>query len=227
MAESTTHYPKEIAGAIIAVMRSLGTLAKGNENKFDKYDYASIDDFIHFVRGHCIDAGLFITVSEEGEPKLVDVQKKDGKPMAMWWGRYAFTLGHESGAGYGPILKTVMVQASGAQSAGSAQSYAMKQFMRSQFLIPTGDGDDPDKEKTEISAQGQNETDLQRKAGRIRREILKAFNTDDLDLAWSDNSVTIDEIKRVSDTAYDFLKGEFERRKREFETVDNTPLRAG
>ena len=227
MVDGTTHYPKEIAGAIIAVMRSLGTLAKGNENKFDKYNYASIDDFIQFVRGHCIDAGLFITMSEATEPKLVDVQKKDGKPMAMWWGQYSFTLGHESGQGYGPILKTVMVQASGAQSAGSAQSYAMKQFMRSQFLIPTGDGDDPDKEKVEISAQGQNETDLQRKAGRIRREILKAFNADDLDLAWSDNSVTIDEIKRVSDTAYDFLNGEFERRKREFEAVDNTPLRAG
>ncbi len=213
MADCATQYPPNVAGAVIKVMRSLGTLAKANDNKFDKYQYASIDDFIQFVRGHCADAGLFIEPNEAGEAKLVDVAKKDGKPMAMWWARFAFYLVHESGERFGPIYKTVMVQANGAQAAGSAQSYAIKQFMRGHFLIPTGDADDPDKVSVDISAHGQSETDLQRQAGRIRRAMLTAQDLNELGLAWSDNSVTIDHVKRVSETAYDFLLSEYNKRK--------------
>lgn len=225
-------YPEPIAKAVIAVMASLGTLAKDNENKFDKYDYASIDDFILFVRGHCIKAGLFIIPNEAAEPELRDVTKKDGKPMAMWWSRFAFYLVHESGAIADPIFKTVMVQASGAQSAGSAQSYALKQLMRGLFQIPTGDKDDPDKESHPISAErGDRETDLQRTAGRIRRQMLTARDTDDLGLVWSDNAVDIDHIKRVSETAFEFLKKEYDRKKAELEgggdAWKTNPVRAG
>lgn len=203
---------ENVHAGIVAVMSSIGTLAKDNKNKFDKYDYASIDDFIHFVRSHCYEAGIFIEQDEE-EAKLVDVSKKDGKLMAMWWARFAFTVHHVGGTSVGPIKRSVMVQANGAQAAGSAQSYALKQFMRSQFLIPTGDADDPDREKTEISAHsGANETDLQKKAGRIRREFLKALDEEELKLAWSENSVDLDHIKRVSETAHEFLLKEYHNR---------------
>lgn len=202
----------DVHAGIIEVMSSLGTLSKDNQNKFDKYDYASIDDFIAFVRKHCFRAGIYI-VQDEDEARLVDVAKKDGKPMAMWWARYAFTVRHIGGTDIGPIRRSVMVQANGAQAAGSAQSYALKQFMRSQFLIPTGDADDPDKEKTEISTQsGSNETDLQKTAGRIRREILKAETLDELAKAWTDNAVHLDHIGRVSDTAHEFLLKEYHAR---------------
>lgn len=202
----------DVHAGIIAVMASLGTLSKENENKFDKYDYASIDDFIHFVRSHCFLAGIYIEQDEE-EAKLVDVAKKDGKAMAMWWARFAFTVRHVGGTSIGPIRRSVMVQANGAQAAGSAQSYALKQFMRSQFLIPTGDKDDPDKERTEISANGgANETDLQKKAGRIRKELMKSETLEELALAWSDNSVDLDMIKRVSETAHEFLLKEYHSR---------------
>ena len=199
----------DVHAGIIAVMASLGTLAKGNENKFDKYNYASIDDFIAFVRSHCTEAGIFIEQDEQ-ECRLVDVAKKDGKPMAMWFVRFAFTVRHIGGSFIGPIRRSVMVQANGAQAAGSAQSYALKQFMRGQFLIPTGDGDDPDKVTTEISANsGANETDLQRKAGRIRKEFLRAVTLEDLKAAWQDNAVDLDHIKRVSETAHEFLGKEY------------------
>lgn len=209
----------DVHAGIIEVMSSLGTLDKANENKFDKYEYASIDDFIHFVRGHCFRAGIYIE-QDEVEAKLVDVSKKDGKPMAMWWARFAFTVRHIGGSSLGPMNRSVMVQANGAQAAGSAQSYALKQFMRSMFLIPTGDADDPDKEKTEISTEhGSNETDLQKKAGRIRREILKAQNKDELALAWSNNAVDLDMIARVSTTAHEFLLKEYEARRLALEEV--------
>lgn len=224
-------FPVPIAKAVIAVMASLGTLVKGNENKFDKYNFASIDDFIEFVRPHMIDAGLFTIPNEAEPPRLVDVTKKDGKPMAMWWSRFEFMLVHESGASFGPIYKTVMVQAGGAQSAGSAQSYAEKQLMRGLFKIPTREGDDPDRDSTPISAnRGDRETDLQRVAGRIRRALCTAKDVDELGLVWSDNAVDIDHIKRVSETAHEFLTKEYGRRKAELTGDDSwrsNPMRAG
>lgn len=206
-------YPKEIAAALVKVMSEIGTLAKGNENKFDKYNYASIDDFLAFVREPLHKHGLSVVTDEIAEPRLQDVTKKDGKPMAMWWARYSFAFIHESGAMSNPAARTVMVQANGAQSSGSAQSYALKQFLRSALLIPTGDGDDPDKEKTEISARtGEQETDLQKKANKIRKALVDADTKDALDKAWSDYAVDIDHIKRVSETAFEFLNKEYLRK---------------
>jgi hypothetical protein len=71
---------------------------------------------------------------------------------------------HESGESYGPIYKGVGVLYTGAQAAGSAQSYALKQLMRGLFLIPTGDADDPDKSGVEITGKGEQQTDLQKLA---------------------------------------------------------------
>lgn len=222
--DTAVNQTEDIHAGIIAVMSSLGTLYKANENKFDKYTYASIDDFIAFVRGHCFEAGIYIS-QDELDAKLVDVAKKDGKMMAMWWAQFAFTVHHIGGTSLGPIRRSVMVQANGAQAAGSAQSYALKQFMRSQFLIPTGDSDDPDKISTDISAQsGDRETDLQRKAGRIRKEILRSDTLDDLALAWADNSVDIDQIKRVSETAHEFLLKEYHTREQVIKAKHMTDL---
>jgi hypothetical protein len=220
MAASTpeTAFPQAIAKAVIEVMSALGTLGKEHENKEGgKYMYASIDDFIAHVRGHCIAAGLFIIPNEDDPARVVDMMTGRG-PRAMWLSRFAFTLVHQSGEAYGPIYKTVMVYATGAQAAGSAQSYAMKQLMRGLFQIKTGDDDDPDKEKVEIRHSGDEETDLQKQAGRIRRAILGANDLDELGLIWSDNSVTLDHIKLRSETAYEFLTKEYHRKK---ELIEN------
>jgi hypothetical protein len=219
-AQAVTAFPPELAKAILKVMGALGTLAKEHENKGQGgYTYASIDDFIDHVRGPCIDAEMFIIPNEAEPSRLVDVIDKNGKPVAMWWSRFAFTFVHSSGAAYGPVYKTVLVQALGAQSAGAAQSYAMKQLDRGIFQIKTGDDDDPDKEQTPIRSRGEEETNLQQQASRIRRAMLTAKDLDDLGLIWSDNSVTLDHIKLRSETAYDFLVGEYNRRKTEMENA--------
>lgn len=222
MADPTTGtgFPQAIAKAVIEVMGALGTLDK--ERKRDdpgaKYHYASIDDFIEHVRGHCIAAGLFIIPSEDGEARLLDVIDAKGKPTAIWWTRFAFTLVHKDGDSYGPIFKTVMVRAGGAQSAGAAQSYAIKQFMRGLFQIPTGEADDPDKDKDlQIRARGDEENYLQKQAARIRKEIIDSQNMDELGRAWSDNAVTLDHIKATSETAHDYLYKEYMRKKEQIE----------
>lgn len=201
---------------VIAVMAALGTLSKERTAKGVSYSFASIDDFLLFVRGHCHAAGIFIE-QDELEARMVDVAKPDGKMMAMWWAQYAFTVRHVGGTSIGPMRRSVMVQAFGAQSCGAAMAYALKQFMRSLFMIPTGEAD-PDEQKTEIRAErGDKETDLQRKAGRIRKQFLRAQNLEELKLAWSDNSIDLDQIGRVSETAHTFLTAEYESRRLAFE----------
>lgn len=210
---------KDVNAGVLAVMAALGTLAKERTGKGVNYSFASIDDFLSFVRVHCFEAGIFIE-QDEIEARMVDVAKGDGKMMAMWWAQYAFTVRHVGGTSIGPMRRSVMVQAFGAQSCGAAMAYALKQFMRSLFLIPTGEAD-PDETKTEISAGGgARETDLQRKAGRIRKEFLRCASVEELKAAWQGNAVDLDTIKRTSDIAIAFLTKEYDAKHAELEDAE-------
>lgn len=214
-------FPPKIAGAVVQVMKALGTLGKEHERTDPgaKYAYASIDDFLGHVRGHCADAGLFIIPNEARDAETQEVTKKDGKSTVMWNARFAFTLVHEAGESYGPIYKGVAVLATGAQSAGSAQSYALKQFLRGLFLIPTGDGDDPDRSGVEISSKGEHQTDLQKLASSIRKKIRQASDIPELSLVWSDSEFDLELIRGASKTACDFLEKEYSARLAELENA--------
>jgi len=111
----------------------------------------------------------------------------------------------------------VMVPANGAQAAGSAQSYALKQFMRGLFLIPTGDADDPDKSGIEIASKGEQQTDLQKVAASIRKKIRAASDLSELGLTWNDSEIDLELIRGASQTAHAFLEKEYDNRKRELE----------
>ncbi|MEQ8819418.1 MAG: hypothetical protein RLY93_04185, partial [Sumerlaeia bacterium] len=90
-------------------------------------------------------AGLII-VQDERAARLVD--RAAGSDGGAWlWATFAFTLAHTSGVLWGPVTRSVMVPADGAQAFGAAQSYALKQFLRSLFQIPTADGEDADRGK--------------------------------------------------------------------------------
>lgn len=196
-------------------------LGKGHERNDAgaRYHYASIDDFIQHVRGHCAEAGLFIIPDEARDAETHEVTTKQGKSMVMWNARFAFTLAHEAGEAYGPIFKCVTVAATGAPSAGAAQSFALKQFMRGLFLIPTGDGDDPDKEGVEIASKGERQTDLQKVAGSIRKKIREAGDLVGLGLVWSDSELDLEMIRGASVTAFEFLEKEYRLRKTELENA--------
>lgn len=200
-------------------MQALGTLGKDHERTDVAYKYASIDDFIKHVREHCATAGLAIVPDEARDAETQEVTTKSGKSMVMWNARFAFILIHESGASYGPIYKGVSVLYSGAQSAGSAQSYALKQFMRGLFLIPTGDEDDPDKEKAEITGKGEHQTDLQKVADSIRKKLRAASDIAALGLTWSDSELDLEMVKGASKTAFEFLEKEYQNRKTELENA--------
>lgn len=212
--------PESIAKAIIDVMGNIKKIGKANDNTFDKYMFASIDDFIENVNPLCADAGLIIIQTESIKPELMEKSGKNGKVLMLWC-EFDFTLCSAGGDLYGPIKKSVFVQATGAQAFGSAQSYALKQFMRSLFQIATGDGDDPDNKATQDISNPPT-IDVKKIAASINRSISKAKNKNELDnvsVKYNDDLLL---VKSSSQTAYDFLIDAIKKRGDEINIhVDN------
>lgn len=144
---------KSIHAAISAACGQVRIVGKTDENKFDKYNFASIDKFLEMVNPICAKNGLFPMITETGYESF---SGKNGSP----WVRisYEVTMHHASGETLGPVARAVAVPANGAQAYGSAQSYVLKQFFRSLFMIPTGDKDDADFNATEEVHQNVNQS---------------------------------------------------------------------
>lgn len=138
--------PPEIARAIILVMRAVGKLAHDSKNEQGRYNYASVDAFLAAVNPACAEAGLIIQPVEIAvEPSEFESTDRDGKikRRRQLTFRYQFLLIHESGATWSNPndRRHVTVENTGPQSYGAAMAYALKQYMRALFLIPTGDAD--------------------------------------------------------------------------------------
>jgi hypothetical protein len=131
--------PVEIAKAISEIMAQVKSLPKGEWNEHGRYGFASVDDFLAEIGPLCAAAGLIVFQDEES----MDVVDRGNK--AWLKATYAFTLGHANGVTSSqPIRRTVFQSITGPQTSGSCQSYAHKMFLRSLFMIPTGDREDPD-----------------------------------------------------------------------------------
>lgn len=202
--------PESIAKAVCQVMGKITRISKDNENKFDNYKFTSVDDFIESVNPLCADAGLFILQDESKPPEFMEKEGKSGTQRVIWF-EFEFTLVSDKGDMYGPLRKSVFVPSTGAQAFGSAQSYALKQFLRSLFLIPTGDKDDPD-----ITANKGMETaptiDTRAMATRINRSIALTKTISDIDqisVKYNDDMLM---VQSVSATAYDFLMDALQKR---------------
>ena len=129
--------PKTLMSKIASVIVTLGVLGKESRNAFDKYDYASIDKFLEHVREVIGQAGLVVM---QDEISVEHFERQAGGKVTPWQTYvYEFCIFDESGNSTKPLRRTVSVPFNGAQASGSAQSYALKQFLRSTFLIATGD----------------------------------------------------------------------------------------
>ena len=137
-----------IYSAIAAAAGEVKVLGKSEHNKFDGYDFVSIDKFLALVNPICAKNGIFPIISQSSVELYENTNSKGGKTT---WARffYDITLFHSSGQSLGPVNVMVSVPMNGAQATGSAQSYALKQFFRATLMIPTGDKDDADLLPTE------------------------------------------------------------------------------
>lgn len=145
--QSLTPMPPEIASAITTVMRAFGRLVKDGKNQHGGYTYASTDAFFEVANPACAEAGLIIKPRALAiEIETHDVSDRNTKQVVakrMVHATYSFVLIHESGAMWCDDLdkRVVMLDYTGPQSLGAAESYAAKTYMRSLFLVATGDKD--------------------------------------------------------------------------------------
>jgi hypothetical protein len=138
---------EKILPAIAAAIGDVRKLGKGDRNKHDGYNFASVDDFLALVNPICSQHGIVVLAQEEG----IEDFTRAGRNGESSWMRvsFGFTVYHSSGQCLPTVRRTVEVLRNGAQAYGSAQSYALKQFMRALLLIPTGDKDDADFQRTD------------------------------------------------------------------------------
>jgi|TARA_E500000305_G_C3997885_1_gene225601 hypothetical protein len=130
--------PKNIATAINNVMTTLNKpLNKDAKNDYQNYSYTSIDGFLKEVQPACAKAGLIIIPHE----KSCEVSQT-GKSLSVV---YEYILIHKEGDTWNfPTTKHIIVPFGSGTAMGTAQSYALKQFMRSLFQLSTGEKDDLD-----------------------------------------------------------------------------------
>jgi hypothetical protein len=133
---------KEVLTAVAKATGEMRRVAKEGRNVEQKYDFASIDDFLAMT-GPVLAANGLVILTEES---TVEYFERQGKYNLTTWVRieFQFTVYHLSGESLPQVTRTVETILTGPQAYGSAQSYALKQFQRGLFMIPTGDNDDPD-----------------------------------------------------------------------------------
>jgi hypothetical protein len=147
MNEQTHILPVEIVKAIIAITGKVRKLAKEGNNAFARYKFTSVDQFYEALGPMMAEHGLCDLAFERAisvETRETTNDKGETKKGVWMTAEYDFVLYHESGVMSEPIGRTITVQATGAQSYASAQSYAEKYFLRNLFKVPTGDRDEVD-----------------------------------------------------------------------------------
>lgn len=136
--------PPEIGKAIVAVKKQVRSLGKDQENKFARFRYVSVDQFYAEIGQLMAAEGLFVVTDETSIiTERRETSNDQGQVKAAVWitAAYELMLFHESGAEYGPIHRTIMVQATGPQAFGAGMSYVEKYFLRALFKVPTGEED--------------------------------------------------------------------------------------
>lgn len=193
--------PADVASAISAVMAGVRTLGKDDHNQHQNYDFVSTNKFLAAVNPLCAAAGLIIVQDEESvDIRTIESADRYGNPKKGSWliAKYSFILAHKDGATWGPVYRSVMVQANGAQAFGSAQSYSLKQFMRSLFQISTGDKDDadlqaedplPDKQHANQQRKPANQPEVDDKA--ITASFFQAKTLREFAAAWSQHEAAM------------------------------------
>lgn len=135
----------KIAAALAKVGVKIRQLKKDDRNDHGGYMFVSVDKFYEAVGPMMAEEGLFCFANQVESEIWLDARDKAQLTIA-----YDIYIGHaESEKMLGPVRREVTVQAHGPQAYASAESFAMKYFLRSTFKVPTGDKDDADHQSQE------------------------------------------------------------------------------
>ena len=129
----------KINTAIASAMGQVQKLSKDDRNAHGNYSFASIDKFLDACRPILAAHGLHPNIDGVASDTFMAGSNK-------LWGKFSYRISmhHESGESTEPSGMDVMLPLTGAQTRGSAQSYALKQYLRGLLLISTGEKDDVD-----------------------------------------------------------------------------------
>jgi hypothetical protein len=129
--------PTPIAEALLKTSLAVGQLGKADENPFGKFKYVSIDKYYENVAHAAMMNDLTWSCKEIGTEI---VGGPADKPIMRF--TYMFTLIYKDGQCVPGIdVLSIYHGWQGAQTAGSAGSYAEKLFMRKMFKVITGEND--------------------------------------------------------------------------------------
>jgi hypothetical protein len=130
-----------IVKAIAAIQKTLHAVAKNETNSFGKYKFVSTDDIYAALTKKMGEVELSILTTER-DVEVKRFENKKGE-VAQWLKvTFGFILATPEGSYTDPSLcRTLFIQVTGPQTFAAAQSFAHKAFLRSLFLIPTGEKD--------------------------------------------------------------------------------------
>jgi|GEM_PF-3981085 len=212
MEDTKTAMPPKVSAAISAVMASVPKLEKTQKNQFGKYSFAGIDSFLEALRPLCADNGLIIRQNEEDFQVIETPPPKEGQAGKRWLLiRYSYTLAHASGEVCPQKdVRSIIVDASmGAQAFGAAQSYSLKQYMRSLFMVATGEkGEDADEHDPANLPQTKRppssaSPEMREYAADAGKRIDAANNEKEIQQIMAEPEM--ENLKKVSMVAYDSL----------------------
>lgn len=192
---------KNLAAAMTAVMGDIVRLQKTTENKHGKYKYVPIDDVKDAIRPLLVAHGMALTVSEIEGVEIKEVPSRNGTTATMF-ASYIVTLKHGKSGEYEGDIITVVLPYVGAQTAGIARSYAVKEWAKATLLLSTGeevDGDNTEQERygntKEIDPYQQPKAKARAIYDALASDIRTHTQMDQLDNWW--NSQTIAEKFRA------------------------------
>jgi hypothetical protein len=125
--------------AMAKVLADIHRLKKGDKNDHGKYAYVSVDDVKDHVRPLLAAQGLIVSVSETAFD-MIGVEGRNGITTSARIS-YAIQIRHVSGEFLPSDAITIVLPFTGAQTAGAARSYAVKEWMKSTLLVSTGEKD--------------------------------------------------------------------------------------
>lgn len=214
--------PPEVAKAITAVMAEVRGIEKRGENTFHRFKYMTIGDLMVELQPAMAKAGLFILQTETG------FEVKDGAMLV----RYAFGLGHSSGAVWrSPIIQTGVapfLNAKGGvddKAMNKCHTAARKYFMIGIFQIPAveigderihdGDADAapdapaPSKKGRSVTPSAPTDkTSEERRAdfSKVRRAIKAATSASGVQAAWDAHEAERMRVKAFNQAAHNTLE---------------------
>lgn len=212
----------QINDAICAVMAAVTRLDKAGTNAFDKYNFTSIDDFKDHIRPLLARNGLTVSISENSMETL-ELENSQGKKKVTCKIGFDIVLRHKDGSELPPDRTTIILPYTGAQTAGIAKSYAMKEWIKGRFLASSGDV----QEEADMRSQDDfTKTVLSKKEARPlfealqkeMRSIVQEQNSDSL-LGWASDSR--DQVHQLPREWQDMIREEYMRELATIKAAEN------